>query len=641
MQFDLYPTQKNSSRALSVFYGLNRARRAAAGEAEDMMNMSPFEFPCAAPRGARHRVGSVSGAVGAVSAPDITDTEEVAGFTGVAGGSFYYNGDKKSGTTTLSADMSWSIARFGNLYIINGYKDKRSVMYYYNIDTENFAMSGTVMDKLIVTAGKDNTGNYLATIQYRYSFVDDYTVTDREGNVIKNSDFFDKYFHYGNVAPSGNFFEDYFKVGDEVSISGFPSREDNVGQVWFYSTTNREVVPQSTAGYETNNTIDLDAYPDVSEVYRYQTVEAVVKGFNSQQRSIHPDGVTITTYIHYIYFDLYDRNGEALDFLETSGASGDYYVSGVMLTSRRRCFENIASHNGRLWGAPPSGNVIYASSSDNIFSFSAADISAGYAARLTDSAPGRFTALAEYSAELAAFKPESISVIYGTGVRNYNIYTINGAGCIDGDSVCRTPYGVIYLSERGFYCWAGGIPSFISEKLRAKYISAVGAFAGDIYYAAAVREDGGHELLTCDLKRGMWHVQDDVEADGMFAFRGAMHMVSDGSIFELSETEGDDCEWYFTTAVTTDGTLDNKAVNELWIRADVADGAEFSVATASGRGVFTMHSTFTTAGLHVFRCPVRAVMRDSYRIRISGRGRVVVYDMEIRTASGGRMYREQ
>ena len=185
------------------------------------------------------------------------------------------------------------------------------------------------------------------------------------------------------------------------------------------------------------------------------------------------------------------------------------------------------------------------------------------------------------------------------------------------------------------------MPSSISEKLKTKYISAVGAFAGDIYYAAAVREDGERELLTCDLRRGLWHVQDDVRADGLFAFRGLMHMVSDGGIFELTETAEDSCEWYFTTAVTTDGTFDNKALNELWIRADVTDGAEFSVETASGRGAFTMHSTFTATGLHVFRCPVRAVMRDSYRIRISGRGRVVVYDMEIRTAPGGRMYMER
>ena len=637
MQFDLYPAQKNSSRALSVFYGLNRARRPAAGEAEDMMNMAPFEFPCAAPRGARHRVGSVNGAVGAVSAPDITDTVEIVGFTGVAGGSFYYNGEIKSRTTVLSSDMIWSIVRFGNLYIINGYSDKTSVMYYYNVDTQRFARAGTVMDKLIVTAGTNNVGNYLAAFHYRYTYVDEHTVTDSHGNVIKNSDFFDKYFN-GNTVSSANIFENYFSVGDEVSISGFPSHAEHVGQVWSYSTSDGGYLRQQTMGsYEENNTADLDAYVSSDDVSRWQVTEAVVKGFGSEYKSIQSSG----TYVHYIYLDLYDKNGNAVDFIETSGSVGKFYVSGVTLSSRRRCFEKIAAHNGRLWGVPPSGNVIYASSSDNIFSFTAADISAGYAARLTDSTPGRFTALVEYGGELAALKPESISVIYGTGVRNYNTYIVNGAGCIDGDSVCQTPYGVIYLSERGFCCWTGGVPSFISEKLRTKYISAIGAFAGDIYYAAAVREDGDRELLTCDLRRGIWHVQDDTQVDGLFAFRGNMHMVADGGIYELSETDADSDEWYFTTAITTDGTLDNKAVNELWIRADVTDGAEFSVETASGKGVFTMHSTFSAAGLHVFRCPVRAVMCDSYRIRISGRGRVVVYDIEIRTAPGGRMYMDR
>ena len=637
MQFDIYPAQKNSSRAVSVFYGLDRSRRPLSGEAEDMLNMAPFEFPCAAPRGARYRVGTVPGTVGAVSAPDAFATDTVAGFTGVAGGAFYYNGSKRSGNITLSDAMRWKIVRFCGLYIINGYSGRSSQLYCYNVDTDRFYMAGNVMDNLIVTAGADANGNYLATIQFRYNYVDEYTTTDAEGKEIRNSDFFDKYWNYGNVAPADNIFEGYFKVGDEVSLSGFPSLQDSHGQVWSYSTTREEVTPQTATGYSDNNTADTDAYASTDDISRYQVTDATVKSFDTRQMTVQGN----RTFIHYIYFDLYNKNGEPIDFLETEGAAGSFYVSGVTLSSRRRCFTDIAAHQGRLWGVSPSGRVIYGSASDIIFSFSAADINAKYAARLTDSASGRFTALCSYGGELAAFKPEEITVISGTGVRNYSVNNIYGIGCIDGRSVSATPYGIIFLSERGFCCWSGGTPQLISERLSEKYISASAAVCGDIYYAAAVREDGERELLTCDLRRGMWHLQDDAEADGLFAFSGRMYMVSDGIVYEMTETDADDIEWSFTAALTTDGTLDNKSVIELWIRAEIADGAELTAATAAGGGVFREHSTFTEPGLHVFRCPVRALMADSYRVRLSGRGRVVIYDLEIRTAQGGRKYKKE
>lgn len=638
MQIGVYPAKENTSNVTSVFYGLNRCRRAAQGEMEDMSNMSPFEYPCAAPRGARVKAADAPAAVHAAAAPDITNTEEVAGFTGVAGNGFYYNGTLKSVRHRLGADCDWSIERFGNLYILNGYRGTESFMYTYNIDTDTFAEAGKVMDDLIVTAGVDGTGSYLAAIPYGYSRVMDYTVTDNDGNVINNYEFFRKYCpNYSSSYPtfdSENIFEKYFSVGEEVSIAGFPGQANNVGQVWSHSTGDGYVTPQTSLGYEDNNTTDADAYADNGELSRFQIVDARVKSFRSVSRSVQQH----STYIHYIYFDLYNKNGDSIEFDEMGGAT-EYYCSGVKLSSRRRVFTNIAAHQGRVWGTSPTGNMLIASSSDDIFSFSAADIEAKYGARLPSDTPGRFTALCSYNGELAAFKPESITVIYGTNPSNYNTYVINGAGCIDGNSLCVTPYGVIYLSQTGFYCYSGSAPILISEKLRTDYISAAAAAAGDIYYAAAVRADGTRELLTCDLRRGIWHVQDDAEIDGLFAYRSGMYMISDSAVYEMTRCGADDSEWYFTTARTTAGSLDKKAVNELWIYADISEGAQFSAAVSVDDGIFTHRSVFTKSGLHVFRCPVRALMGTSFRIRLSGIGRVVIHDIEVRVAAGGRQYK--
>ncbi|MGN0163950.1 MAG: hypothetical protein ACI4EA_10310, partial [Candidatus Ornithomonoglobus sp.] len=493
MQFDLYSAQSCERQTVRGFYGLNRTRRASKGEMEDMKNMSTLEYPCAAPRGARTETAAARGTVSAAAAPDSTDTEAVTGFTGISDGAFFYNGVLKSGSAVLSDSRKWEIVRLGNLYIMNGYDEngRDSELYYYNIDTEVFGAGFTEMADLIVTSGKDSTGNYLHTFRYGFSEVYDYSVTDTRGREIKNSAFFEKYAK-GLSLSSSNIFEQYFSVGDEITIEGFPTAAESVGQVWLYSATASEVLPQNGIAYDENNTVDTDVITNLDEVYKENVVNAVVSGFDVSTVTL--DGVKL--YVHFIYFELTNKNGDPVDFANMSAYS--HYCSGVRLSKKRRTFDHIAVHQNRLWGTAPSGNALYASASDDIFSFSSSDILSNYAARLTSDTPGAFTGIYEYGAELAAFKEDSITVIYGSNASNYSSYVIEGTGCMAGSTAAVTPSGIIFPSWHGFYRFSGGTPVCISSKLCTRYISAVSGFDGEKYYACAARRDGGRELLVYD-----------------------------------------------------------------------------------------------------------------------------------------------
>ncbi len=635
MQFDLYAARGCEEQTTRGFYGLNRTRRASKGEMEDMKNMSSLEYPCAAPRGARTEVAKAEGAVSAAAAPDSADTAEIEGFTGISGGAFFYNGVSKSEGYALSERAKWEIARLGSLYIMNGYDeaDRHSELYYYNIDTGVFRTGFTEMSDLIVTAGKDKTGNFLHTFRYGFDEVYSYSVTDMSGRVIKNSDFFDK---YGNGVRLGsqNIFEDYFSVGDELTIEGFPTAEESVGQVWMYSGTNSEVIPQNGIAYDVNNTADTDVIPNPDELYKENIVNAVVSGFGVDTVSL--SGMSL--YVHYIYFELANKNGDPVDFDDMNIYS--HYCSGVRLSKKRRTFDHISVHHNRLWGSVPTGNALYASASDDIFSFSSSDILSNYAARLASDTPGAFTGLYEYGTELAAFKEDSITVVYGTNAANYYSYVIEGAGCMSGSTAAVTPSGIIFPSWHGFYRFSGGIPVCISSKLNTVYVSAVSGFDGNRYFACAARRDGKRELLTYDMRYGCWHIQDDIEATDFFRFRGGFYMVSGGSVCLCDDTEGTEKpEWSFTSVKCNDNSLDNKALNEIWIRAEVAEDAFFTVETSADDGDFVTHETYAAPGLKIFRCSVRAVMGNSWRYRISGAGKVVFYDIELRKAAGGRRYK--
>ncbi len=637
MFIDQYKGSSPSGTAIRSFYGLNRTRRGSGGEFEDMLNMGTLEYPCAAPRGTRKKVAGTETEIDAAAAPDSTNTDSVTGLTGISGGAFYYNGAKKSGNAELTQGLRWEIIRMGNLYVMNGYDPANSCsyLYYYNVDTDKFGEGGSAktMKDLIVASGNDENGSYLATFRYGFDSVYSYTASDGEGRQIKNSDFFDA---YGNpVIHPPNIFERVFDIGDEVSISGFPSYDENFGQVWTYIGTTGTVVPQSQ-DHSGNNTVDTDLVSDMDEIGKWDIADARVKSFEVRKSSL--EGTDI--YVHKVYFELRNKDGEELTFSDMVSDTASVYCSGVTVKRRSRVFDHICAHNNRLWGTVPTGNMIYASSSADIFDFTSESVNSMFAASLPSDTPGSFTGLAEYGSELIAFKEDSISVVYGSGVRNYGISVIPGTGCIASGSIAATPSGLIFLGYKGFYIFTGSVPVCISQKLNAEYTSASAGFDGNIYYASAVRGGGTRELLTYDLRFGVWHIQDGFEAAAMFRFRSGFYIAGADGIYKTDAEDGEEPEWSFTSVRMYGGAAGSRAVSEIWIDADISAGAHFEVETSAGNGGFVKHTSFRGSGRDVFRCPVRAEAGNGFRFRISGSGKAVFYEIELRSTESGRRYKD-
>lgn len=644
MNINTYSDTNLQATSIYNFYGLNRTRRGSRGEFEGMKNMSTLEYPCAAPRGSRESVVTKENIQLSV-APDSTNVSEVTQFTGIADEKFYYNGEIKSEEYILHNDYKWIIQRISNLYVINGYKDdsligKISVLYYYNIDTDEFSVLGKTMEDLILTSGTNEKGNYLATFRFGYDKVYNYIAQNEDGTkVIKNSDFFDRYGGRDHrILPSSNIFENIFKIGEDLSITGFPDESENIGQIWYYSVGDDQVIPQNNLEYHYNNTVDIsDMIDPESKIDKYTIIKAIVDGFDVGTYNISGVG---KVYIHYIYFKLYNINGDVLDFDNMLLTNSTAYCSGIVISNKMRTFDNIGIHQNRIIGTTPSGNYIYISSADNNFDFSDDDVNNQLAARLPSDTPGTFMAVTSYNGEAVAFKEDSITVIYGDNAANYSATNIYGIGCIDGKSLITTYDGVIFLANNGFYIYNGSIPTCISSKLNKRYISATAGFDGNIYYASAITEDGKTELLTYDTRYSTWHIQDDTSASAFYKHRFNFYMTAGNIIYKLN-SGAEQVEWSFTGIRTHDNTLDNKAITELWIRADVESGAYYTVYTCTDDGEWKKHDTCKTDGLNVCRIPVRFISGNSYRYKIEGKGKVVFYEIEIKKAETGRRYKSR
>lgn len=629
------------------FYGINRTRRGTKGELEDMKNMSTLEYPCAAPRGKRKGLAiDIEGSdIQAVVSPDRTNVDEITGLTGITGDRFYYNGIEKGDLTEYSG-CEYEIIRLANLYIINCYADKNKAnVFYYNVDTDKFDTVVSFMKHLILHC----EGNSIST--YRYATSDPYTtsyykdvyyyeVEGENGIKYSNRDFFDNYKYYS----SDNIFESFgFSVGDEVILSGFPTADENIGQVWYVDPTSNvsKHVLSVSGGYDENNVIDLDDIVDENTLPDNAIVKAVISGFRVTKSSING----LIVYTHTVEFNLENKNGKSISFSDmiASRDSAVYCTGITMYNASMRKFTHICAHNNSLWGTSANGNFIYSTSTDGLFRLSATDISNGYADKKQVDTPGYFTGMCEYGSELIVFKDESISIVFGSDVGEYGISNIYGIGCIDGRSIASTQSGIIFLGYKGFYLFNGNNSSLISTRLNTKYTECIAGYDGQIYYASAKRlTDGKWEFLTYDMRYSTWHIQDDIEAVGFFPFKGEFYIADKDSIYRIDDdTSNEIVEWEFTAYRTHDNTLNMKALDEVWIRAEVADGAEFTVYTDMDNLGFVEHTTFNKPGLNIYRCQVRTLSGSYYRYKIVGKGNVVFYEIELQKSSDGRKYMEK
>ena len=643
---DTSQTNANISSSTYNWYGINRTRRGKKGEFAEMLNMSTDEYPCISSRKPRSKVLSLPADIQAVMPPDKTPDGTISSFTGIADDKFYYSGEIKE---ELPSGYTWEIARKGFVYFINGYKqedyDYLTALYIYDVATGKFSGGKKRMDNLIVYTGTDEYGDYIATCFMSYvSEVYNHTVTNVNGNTISNSDFFDKY----DTASSRNIFESVFEVGDQITISGFPKRSDNTTQYW--QRYGSEVLTQPSLDFFENNTIDIKNAQFFDEVDNYMIAYAFVKDF----RTVGHNASGKRYYSHYIYFDLHNKNYDTekpessrLHFGDMTGTdtTNTTYCTGVILSPYVPKLKSITIHDNRLWGASTTSNYVFSSSSTDQLDFSEYAISMKFAAQIpTTDTPGEVVALTEFEDQMLIFKEDSITVVYGDNPANYSTKSINGIGCIDAKSIVVTPSGLIFLYYDGFYIYSGSTPERISYKLNTKYKNATAGYIDGIYYASAVRADNSErEMLAYDMSYLTWHKHDDFNAIGFFKYNEYLYAASGRDIYKINDDLGaEQFDWSFTSCRTHDNTLNKKNVNMMWIRCESDDDAEFTVEMKYDNGDWVRYKEFKgVSGYKVLYCPIRPVPGYSYFYRISGKGKIIFYEIELTRDIGGRDYSDE
>ncbi len=301
--------------------------------------------------------------------------------------------------------------------------------------------------------------------------------------------------------------------------------------------------------------------------------------------------------------------------------------------------DHVCVHNNRLWGTAKNGEYIYASKLGdcrNFHSFQGLSEDSWYGRIGT---PGEFTGICSYRSAVVAFKRECIHHVYGDAPRNFSIPKQTLGGCLDGRSIRELDGVLYYLSPTGFSVYSGGEPYGVSHQLQGKnYCQAAAGTDGRRYIAAAYTEAGECDVLVYDPLCGVWYREDNTPYLGFVSMGGKLYGATEDTVWAFCQGE-ERVEWSMTTTPITYASMQHKGVNCFWLRLEREGDAQIRVEISHDGGAFqTCGELSSGSGFGVRRIPVRFRNCDSFQVRISGIGNVVLHDLEITTHQGGKTY---
>lgn len=361
------------------------------------------------------------------------------------------------------------------------------------------------------------------------------------------------------------------------------------------------------------------------------------------------DGVTISGIISE---DLQDLNTSAViwakddDYIVVVGildevTNQDSEAGSVKIERKMPAMDFITESENRLWGCrygvSTNGEVvneIYASKLGdfknwNCFMGLATD---SYAASCgTD---GQFTGAITHMGYPLFFKENCVHKVYGNYPANFQIQTTACRGVQKG---CHKSLAIVnevlyYKARSGICSYDGSLPTEVSYALgNEAYGDAVGGAYGNKYYASMKDVTGQWSLFVYDTAKGMWHKEDDFQAESFCACHNELYAINCGDIIAMLGSGDDyegDLEWMVQTGEIGITSPDMKYISRLTVRMAMDIGSEIMFYAQydfsdTWEPLFALRSD----NLRSFSLPIRPKRCDHMRLRIEGKGMAKIYSI--------------
>ena len=247
---------------------------------------------------------------------------------------------------------------------------------------------------------------------------------------------------------------------------------------------------------------------------------------------------------------------------------------------------------------------------------------------------GQFTGAITHMGYPLFFKENCVHKVYGNYPANFQIQTTACRGVQKG---CHKSLAIVnevlyYKARSGICGYDGSLPTEVSYALgNEAYSEAVGGAHGNKYYVSMKDVMGQWNLFVYDTAKGMWHKEDDFQADCFCSCRNELYAIYCGDIICVlgsgEDYEGN-LEWMVQTGEIGISSPDMKYISRLTVRMAMDIGSEVRFFaqydfSEAWEPLFSLRSD----NLRSFSLPIRPKRCDHMKLRIEGEGMAKIYSI--------------
>lgn len=249
---------------------------------------------------------------------------------------------------------------------------------------------------------------------------------------------------------------------------------------------------------------------------------------------------------------------------------------------------------------------------------------------------GQFTGAITHRGYPLFWKENCVHKVYGNYPSNFQVQTTACRGVQKGcEGSLAIVNEILYYKARHAVCaYDGSLPVEVSTALGEEaYSEAVAGAHGNKYYISVKDAAGAFHLFVYDTAKGMWHQEDNLQADSFCSCRGEMYCIEHSSkkiitMFGSGTQDTESVEWMAQTGVIGTSMPDMKYISRLLVRISMEIGAKVRFfAQYNSVGAWEPLGTISGTSLRTFLLPIRPKRCDHMRLRIEGTGDVKIYSI--------------
>lgn len=310
--------------------------------------------------------------------------------------------------------------------------------------------------------------------------------------------------------------------------------------------------------------------------------------------------------------------------------------SGIVIERRVPQMDFVCEKDNRIWGCSSEKHEIYACALGDPTNWYRYGTSAGDSYAVTVGSDGDFTGCAAYAGYVFFFKEECIHKLMGDKPSNFQLFASPGRGVQKGSerSLCIVNEALLYKARDAVVTFDGGSPMSVSDALgHVDYFEAAAGAQGNRYYISMRDMAGEWSLFVFDEEKGLWYREDALHVKQFAGLNGQLYMqAEDGRLLAVRGTMEPGAEletgleWYAETGDLMVTTPDNKYISRIQVRAGVDRDSRLKLeAQYDSDGIWHTIYEHGYSRKASFTAPIVPMRCDHFRLRISGKGKAVVY----------------